>query len=298
MARKKNELILSDTKKDKKIDFDKVKEELTDYIDLKIKKEINEEIEKANKRVLREKNKKILFRNIVIIVLLLIIAFLLYLLNSVGYFKRFFTDDKQDIKTEEIIKDKSQEEIVSVEVKKKTLDELKKEYAHYLDNYYISEKSIYLDDYYNGNLTAELKNYLALNLVNFNLLKQEEDYNIIDANALKDTYQRIFDDEYRNNTFDYHNNKVRFINSLNAYVTEKMLSKDSSNIKREILEIEEKDQEVIIKTIEGIVEGNQLFNIKNEEIAEYRGDSLLNYQDRLNKMVYIFENGKLIKIVK
>jgi len=296
MAKKKNELVIKEKLENENIDLEKIKEELTDYVDLKIKKEMNEEIEKANKRVLREKNKKIMFRNVVIIILFLIIIFLLYLLNSVGYFAKFVNKEKMEEneiveKQEEKSDDNKKEEIV-----KPTLEELKAKYANLLDYYYVNENSKYLNDFYGGNLSLELKKYMALNEVNFNLLSKEDDYNVIDNTVLKEAWKRIFNDEYQNGTFDYNGSKVRYINSLDAYLTEKILEKEKSNIKKEIISIEEDGEKVIISTVEGLVIDNKLYNINKEEITDNQNVQLTDYQDKLNKVRYTFKDGKLISL--
>lgn len=296
MAKKKNELVIKEKLENENIDLEKIKEELTDYVDLKIKKEMNEEIEKANKRVLREKNKKIMFRNVVIIILFLIIIFLLYLLNSVGYFAKFVNKEKMEEneiveKQEEKSDDNKKEEIV-----KPTLEELKAKNANLLDYYYVNENSKYLNDFYGGNLSLELKKYMALNEVNFNLLSKEDDYNVIDNTVLKEAWKRIFNDEYQNGTFDYNGNKVRYINSLDAYLTEKILEKEKSNIKKEIISIEEDGEKVIISTVEGLVIDNKLYNINKEEITDNQNVQLTDYQDKLNKVRYTFKDGKLISL--
>ena len=68
--------------KEEKIDVETIKKELKDYVTIEIKNNFNNEIEKANKRLLREKNKKIITRDIIIIILLAVIGYLVYLLYS------------------------------------------------------------------------------------------------------------------------------------------------------------------------------------------------------------------------
>ena len=85
MARKK---VTEETKVDNNIE--EIKEELNKYIDDKIKKEFTAELERSHKRLLREKNIKILTKNIIITFLLLIIVYLVYVLNDNDYFDKFF----------------------------------------------------------------------------------------------------------------------------------------------------------------------------------------------------------------
>ena len=138
---------------EKKIDLEDIKQELKDYVDIKIKNGFTEELEKSNRRLIREKNKKIIFRNFIIIVLLVIIGLLIYLLYSNKYFHKLFNDSSD--KTIVIENKESKEEVK--EEKKLTLEELINKYSYLLDSIVISEKCDYIEDYYKGNLTNELK---------------------------------------------------------------------------------------------------------------------------------------------
>ena len=55
---------------------------------------------------------------------------------------------------------------------------------------------------------------------------------------------------------------------------------------------------VIINTVEGIIIDNKLYDINNNLIEEFNNDGLLKYQDKLNKMKYIFKDGLLYKLEK
>ena len=135
--------------KEETIDLTLIKEELKDYVDIKLKNSFNEELERSNRRLIREKNKKILFRNIVIFVLLVIIGLLLYLMYTNKYFHKFFSDSK----SEEVVKEEVKKEEEKEEVKEITLDDLIKKYSYLLDKVNMNEKSDYIKDYYEGNLT-------------------------------------------------------------------------------------------------------------------------------------------------
>ena len=274
------------------IDEKKLKKELEEYIDEKITKTPLGEIEKANKRLIREKNKKIASKNIIIIILLAIIAGLVFLMYDDEYFDRLFNNEKKSKLENKIITDKGDEE------DEITLDDLKKEYGYLLDNIYISDSSNYLEEYYNGELTTELKNSLALNLVNFDKLEEDEDSNIIPSDLLEDTYKGIFNDKYENKSFKYNDNKLKYVSKLDSYITGDILEKDDTNIRREITNIEVDKKIVKITTIEGKVVDNKVFNIlENKELGDYN-DNLGNYYDDLNKITYIFNDKKLESIEK
>ena len=179
-----------------------------------------------------------------------------------------------------------------------SLEDLIKKYGSYLNNIVISENSDYLNDFYEGNLTTELKNYIAFNLINLEDLEKEEDYNIIPDELVAENYKNIFEDKYVNKSFKYNGETIKYISSLKSYITDKILDSEETNIKREIIHIETKDNKVVITTVEGIVKNKKLYNvISKEEVKEYDNKKLSNYVDSLNKVSYIFnEDGKLENI--
>lgn len=258
------------------------KEELKKYVEVTVKKEIDDEIKSTNKKILREKNKKILFRDLIIIILIMIIIALMYLLYHNHYFDKYFTEQN----TNNVINTINNQD-VSASTIGPTLEDLKKEYGYLLDNININEESNYIDNFYNGDLNSELKNYLVLNTMNFDNLVIEDDYNIIDESSFKEEYSKLFDD-YQSTSFSYNDNKVRYINKLDSYLTDSKLVKKSSNIKRDIQEIIIDGNKVSIKTIEYLLKDNKTYNIITNEETE----------DNFNIITYVFENNKLIKIEK
>ena len=320
MAKKKNEIIKEIETKDNnilledKFDKENLQNELKNYIDTRINTVFVEELEKTNKKMIREKQRRIFWKNVFIIILLLIIGFLVYLLYSNNYFDRFFNKNSEIVekndKKEELTdksSDNSKDEVVkptssptpSPTPKIPTLDELKKEYASLLDNYYVTDNSSYLSDFYSGNLTNDMMKYMTLNTFDFSTFEKEEDYNIIKDSSFKLMFEKLFDDEYLAGTFNYDENKVRYVKAIESYMTSEVLVRDDSNIRREIKDIKLDDGKVVITTIEGIVKDNKLYNvISNEEVADLTDDSIIKYEDKLNKMVYTFKNNKLINLSK
>lgn len=280
-----------------KVEFDDFKDEVYKYTDDVVRQYYLDEIEKVNRAYIREKNKKILFRNFIITLLLLVIVFLLYLLTTVNYFSTFgdntYKEDNTSKNSKEIVKEETPKE----EKHEPSLSELKETYGFLLDKVIIYEKSKYLKDYYNGNLTNELKNYLALNNLDFKKLDLVDNYNMFSGALLKDSYEELFTSEYESVSFNYNDNAVRYISKLNAYITNEILNKTKSNIKREITNISVDGNKITIMTVEGLIKDGKLYNVtKNEEINDYHGDSIITYVDRLNKVTYTFDNKKLISI--
>ncbi len=282
---------MAKAKEEKKEEFDltKIKEEIKDYVDLQVKKGIRDELDKTYNKIIRQKKRKIFFKNLLILILLCIIGFLIYLLNENRYFENYLTHNENTINNEtNVNKDVNKE---------KSLNELKKEYAYLLDNIYINESSVYLKDYYNGNLTSELKNYLSFNLVDLNKLSIDNDSLVIDCDTLNVSYAKLFNDNIENITFNYNGSKINYFKALKIYLTNKDIKKDNSNIKREIISIKVDNNLIKISTVEGLIKDNKLFNVlTNEEIKKYHNDSLTNYQDKLNKITYTFKNEKLESI--
>ena len=74
---------------------------------------------------------------------------------------------------------------------------------------------------------------------------------------------------------------------------------DNNIITREIIDIKEDNGNILITTIEGIVKDNKLYNVlTDEEINDYNGKSIIDYQDKLNKITYTFSDSKLISLSK
>ena len=286
---------MAKAKEEKKEEFDltKIKEEIKDYVDLQVKKGIRDELDKTYNKIIRQKKRRIFFKNLLILILLCIIGFLIYLLNENRYFENYLTHNQNTINNETNVNKDVNKDVN----KERSLNELKKEYAYLLDNIYINESSIYLKDYYNGNLTSELKNYLSFNLVDLNKLSIDNDSLVIDCDTLNVSYAKLFNDNIENITFNYNGSKINYFKALKIYLTNKDIKKDNSNIKREITSIKVDNNLIKISTVEGLIKDNKLFNVlTNEEIKKYHNDSLINYQDKLNKITYTFKNKKLESI--
>ncbi len=308
MPKKKIE---EDKKEEVSVDTDLMMKNLTAYLDTeldkrlekvvndKLKKEVFDEVEKANKKIIRSKNRKIFVKNIFLILFFLIIVFLVYLLYTSHYFDRFFTISGP--KKSEVVEkvEEKQEEVIEPEVVEPTLDELIDEYGSYLDPYVLSEKSIYLSDFYKGNLSSEVKNYFTLNTLDFSDLDVEDDYNVIESNIIGENCSKLFSSECSPVNFDYNGNKVRYFEKLDSYISNSVLEKNDTLIEREIIGIDVNKNKVTITTVEGVVVDNQLYSIDpNHFVGEYYGEGLSNYQEDLNTVIYTFKNQKLVSVEK
>ena len=293
VKKKETEKEAKKTKKEN-TDLESLKEELTAYIDKSIKKEFIVELEKSYKRTIREKNKKIIIKNMFITGLLFIIVCLVFIMNKNNYFDKFFIEDN-NTKQVKVTKNK-EEKANNEEEKEPTLDELKEEYSYLLDNIYINENSSYVSDYYNGNLTSELKNYLTLNFLDIDSFPKEDNYQIIDKESFVNEFEKHFNDKYQNKTFNYNGNLIRYINKLDSYLSDDIINKNTTSIIREITNIKLSDNKISITTTEALSYDNKLYNIiTNEEVTDDIND-ILSYSDKLNTITYTFEDNKLISI--
>ena len=277
------------------VDLEAIKSELDDYIDIQIRKKVEEELEKTNKRIWREKNRKLFFKNVVIIILVLVIAYLLFILYKGRYFDKYLGNEP--VNTNEVTNNTNNTNTDVVVKKEPTLDELIDTYGVLLKSVVINEKSQYLEDFYKGKVSSSLKNYIALNSMDLSSLTTEEDYNIIDEKALKETYEKIINGTFENESFDYDGVSIKYFSNFNSYLSEKKLEKNTTSINREIMEIKVDNKKVTITTVEGLIKEGKLYNIlTNEEVEGYNADRLSKFKDKLNVVKYVFDDGKFTSL--
>lgn len=269
----------------------KIEEVFEEKFNQKIRKEFIEEIEKVEKKTIREKNRKIFFKDFLLLICLGVIIFLLYLMYQNHYFDSYFPINCP----EESVVEK-EEGTSSIQP---SFDELKKTYASYLDPYTISSDSFYVENLYQGQLTNELMNYYTLNSMDFSKLEKEDDYQLISQKEFMKACSSLFVDECSMKSFDYNGNKVRFFSKLDSFVTDSFLEKENSLVQREITDVQVKGDLVVISTLEGVSNEGKLSTIYPKGwTGEYHGESFLTFRDHLNSLVYTFQNKKLKSIEK
>ena len=183
------------------------------------------------------------------------------------------------------------------ETKENILTSLVDEYGYLIDDYNINEDSEYIESFYKGNLPSELRNYISLNQISFDETT-DGDYDIIDSENIKEIHNKLFDEKYSDKDFVFNGNKLRFIEQMKSYITDSKLKKFSSKIKKEILDVQVKDDEVYITTVEGLIEDNKICNIVTKDVIDEYKDNLSKYKDKLNVLTYVFKDERLVKIEK
>ena len=246
-----------------------------------LKKEIDREIKKSNSRVLRGRRGKILFRDLVIIILLVIIGLLVYYMYNHNYIGISINTSTNN---------------VSVSNDKKVVKN-KQDYSYLLDMTNVkipfdNTNSLYL---YNGtynetNINDSIKLTIAFNLVNKNEFTTDE---------LKDAYIKLFgtDKHFKNTSFEYECKKFKYDSEANTYtmISDECINISNKEIIEKIINISDKKDKVIITTVMGIYDNNDstLYNHKNiyTPIAVDLNSNfdLTDYQNKLNTYKYTFE---------
>lgn len=304
MAKRKDDTVkkkevkeVSDSKKindEVAIDLSEIKSELNDYVKIKTQEEVSKAVEKATKKLIRHKNSIILKRNITIIILLIVCFFLgynLYRLSSINI--NIETEKKGEEIQEKVDKVSSLDD-------KNDFNNLKEKYERLFENIYINEDSNYLKDFYSGKLTDEIRLYLALNKISDEKISLEDDGVFIEEDALKESYEKLFDSEFSPKSFSYNDLKFHYLSSKNLFIADGKFEKAKSEISREIIDINEGDL-LKITTVEGIIKDSKLFNVVTDnEIKDYKDETIEKYKKDLTCVVYYFskvdDDYKLSKI--
>ncbi len=267
-----------------------------------VRKEVKLRVDELNKKALAQKNRKIIVRDLIILILLTIIGLIIFGLWQDKYLDKVI---KEYILHEEVVKEE-QKEVINTDTTKEedktpTLEDLKVKYSYLLNNIVINEDSTYIEDFYSKDLTDELKLYIAFNNLDTSKISVDEDSTTIESDDLESKYKDIIDSSYTPKSFKYNKDiSLKYISSKSLYLSQSTIKKEASKIKREIIKITESNNEVEITTIEGLLDNNNLSNIvTKKEIENYSNNKSLSlYETDLTKVTYVFNtlNGKLIKL--
>ncbi|MBQ6147320.1 hypothetical protein IJI70_00545 [Candidatus Saccharibacteria bacterium] len=250
----------------------KLKDELRHYLDEKLDDRFLDKIEDVNKKLLREKNHKIWFRNIFILILLVLIGFETCALYNSGFFDNFLSHKSEETSVSASAEKPKSNLEVSVEEKTPSLSELKEKYSPLLKNFNLPADSAYYSDFMSGNLTNELKLYFSLNSLDFTSLETEEDYNLVAGSALLSAAKKLFSSsDLKLASFDFNGNKLRYLEKLDSFVSSEILKKSetSTELSADVTEIKElSNSEVEIKTKAGLslkFKDNRLASLSKSE---------------------------------
>ena len=274
--------------KEKVFNINDYKQDIDKYVRDRVEKEASSSSIKFYKKQIRNKNVFLIIDTIVIILLIVFIGYSAFYLYTNGYFDKANNNTKETSNNNEQSKSESS---------KPSTEELINKYSYLIDKVKIDSNCDYINDFYNGNLTTELKEYLAFKLLDDKYVTSDELSTYFDANSLNEAYKRIFNDKLEYKSFKYDGCSFKYIESKDMFIS---FSKPFTgiNIEREIIDIKEENNNVIIKTVEGYFNDNRLFNIKsNKEVSDYKKEDKLSiYVKKLNTITYTFNNDYLISI--
>ena len=325
MAKKKNELVETAEVETKKFKMKDYKSEIDSYIKEKLESETKKnfnlkdykdqidkyikervEVESASQSVklLKKqlKNKKIssAIKSFLILCLLACIGYGVYYLYEDGY----FDEDKNKCSVKVTNKDNKVIDDNNVnpskpEKKEASLEDLTKEYARLVDKIVFDANSNYTSDYYSGNLTNEIKLYLAYKLIGEDNIISDDESSYFEASDLRKSYVKLFDDDIKLTSFKYNNASYLYFDAKDMYVSGTKPNEDKV-VSREIIDIDVDSNKVTITCVEGLVSDGKLYNIvNNKQVNGYKSnDALSKYKDKLNVIKYTFEDEYLIDITK
>lgn len=285
---------------------------LNNDIDDQIKTSISKKLREEEKKIIGNKNRKIITRDFIIILLLALIGFLTYCLYDLDFYNiKTIVENKEKIdnaiasnnlgQDNNVVKDDETQK----EEKKDEKQEEVKTSKYYIENYkYLLDKIQITGDnelyfYKNTFSKNEIPNSIKLQIAYKNLdsdKKKTENGTIsFKAEDLLKTCKELFGEDatINNEIFEYNNNKFLFFND--TYLG--FLGKDeqiTSNVIYVIENAYEKDNELIFEIVAAKKQENKLVNIITEQpvVEEYNGEDILTYRNSLSQYKFIYSKVK------
>lgn len=251
MARKKKE--------DSQFNIDDYKDEIDKYIKKRVEKEASSEVVKIYKKQIKGLKIKNGIKNLVILILLAVIGYGSYMV----YTGEKLTSDGKTIKNEEskvpVIKENEEDK------KENLIDE----YKYLLDKIVINSSFPYETDLSKGNLTEEIKEYIAFANLTKDDIENEDGTLVIGEDKMSSKVNELFtsNDEFK--TFKYNDKIFTYLKNQKIFVGEEPDSFES--IERNITDCK--------------VKGNEITLISKEK-----------YKDKEYTLKYIFVDGKLDRV--
>ena len=285
------------------INIKEYKDQIDKYAKERVEAETSSQTVKTLKKQLSSKKCASGIKSFIILCLLACMGYGIYYLYKDGYFdekkngtKCNCTETKCDVKEPDNTKTDDNKDDTK---KEDSLAKNKEKYSYLLDNINFDLNSNYTRDYYNGNLTNELKEYLAYKLIDKEDIITDEDSSYFDLSDLETAYNVLFNEKLEPSSFKYNNALYSYIESKEMFIANSKANEDKE-ITREITDISVSGKEVTITTVEGYLNGNKLYNIlTNKKVSSYKsGDSISKYKSKLNVVKYVFSDEHLISIEK
>lgn len=289
----------------KSMNIKECKEEIDKYAKERVEVESSSQTVKSLKKELSSKKVSSGIKSFIILCLLACIGYGIYYLYDDGYFDEKKNDTKEcnckSSNTNNVVDPgKNGNDPKTIKTPEEELEDLKKEYSYLLDGIVFDLNSNYTRDYYNGNLTNELKEYLAYKLVDKENVISGDDSMYFELSDLETAYNVLFNEKLEPTSFKYNNALYSYIESKEMFISNSKPNEDKE-ITKEIADIKVEDKNIIITTVEGyLTDAGKLYNIlTNKKISSYKAnDSLNKYKNKLNVVKYTFNDEHLVSIEK
>lgn len=270
-------------------ELNEIKQEVLDYAKEKIDIEVKNSIKKIEKKINNKRSFILLKRNLIIIILLVIIGYLTYELYNTGYFNQFIVP----VETTEPVEEREEPSLPETPVGEQPVEKentLIKKHQDAFKNFVISENSDAIADLYEGNLSEEVEITFVMNQLNKGKFTEEEDMLLLSEKNLDNLFKKLFNTSYEHKTFTFNGTSYKYLKSQQMYLTTSY-KKETSKIQREIVDVKEEGNEIIITTVEAVVDNDKVINIlTKKEITDYKDKkSITSNKDKLNQLVYTFE---------
>lgn len=286
----------------KSINIKDYKDQIDKYVKERVEIESASQSVKLLKKQLHSKKVSSCIKSFIILCLLGCIGYGVYYLYDDGYFDKDKKDKvTQNCSNQDIVKDDKVDTDPDKKEKDQVepLEKLKNKYSYLLDNVVFDANSNYTRDYYEGNLTNEIKLYLSYKLMDGSKIVSDDDTSYFESSDLLKAGSRLFGNTVELTNFKYNNSSYIYFEVKDMFVSSTKPNQEK-NISREIIAIDEDGDKVTITCVEGVVNGDKLYNIlTNKEVYNYKStNSLQKYESKLNVIKYVFEDGYLVSLEK
>lgn len=278
---------------------------LYDNLDEQIKISISKKLKDEEKKLIGNRTRKIIVRDIIIVLLIALIGYLAYCLYDLDFHNiKTIVTNKEKIITAIEDKDNKIDTINAVtedNTKKEEKIEKEKSSKYYIENYgYLidnlqitGENELYI--YKNAINKMQIPNKIKLQVAYKNLNENKKKYEngavSFKAEDLLETCKEIWgkDISMNHEIFDYNNNKFLYHNdNYIGFLENKEQAK--SNVIYKIENAYEKDNKLTFEVVAAKKQENKLMNILTEQIITetYNGEDILTYKDSLSKHKFIY----------
>ncbi len=266
------------------------KEELLEEVTRKIDYESKKSLERAEKKIYKYKNFSIMKRNIIILIFLAVIIFETKTLydNDLLFNKKL--KENTSVVDKDTNNDNSNDEIV------KDFSWYKENYGYLLENINTNlEDKYYL--YKDSYIIDTIKNDVKLNMA-YQLLDEEDKIKNngiinISSDKLKNSYEKIFGSVSSYSAENFKDDCIQFIYNKEADIymaIDTTCTKTNEELLRYIQNIYEKDDELVMDVLIGILKDKTLTDMNGTKIKNnYSSELFDNVKDKLNKYEFVFE---------